>query len=80
VPQFCARGNAQAQKRGFPQRWFEQVFGRAQASRIERRGAHRTPACGGVWRVAMKVGNAVAVDELQCSVLAEKLHHARRVV
>jgi len=79
VAQLGPRSDAHAPQRGLVQRGFEIVQARAQGACVKRRGADRSAAGGGIRGVAMKVGDGVAVDELQCGVLAKKLDHARAV-
>ena len=80
VPQLRARGDAHAPQRGLVQRGFEVMQALAQATAIEGRGADRAATGGRIGRVAVKVGDGVAVDELQCGLAAEEIHHARAVV
>lgn len=80
VPQLRARGDAHAPQRGLVQRGFEVMQALAQAAAIEGRGADRAATGGRIGRVTVKVGNGVAVDELQRRLAAEEIHHARAVV
>ena len=77
MPQFGTRGNPQAPQRGLGQRGLELVDAGTQAPAVKWGSAHRATASGGIRRAAMKIGNGVAVDELQGGVLEKKVHHAR---
>ena len=79
VAQLRARGDAHAPQRGLVQWELEIVEALAQLAGIKRCGADRAATGGRIDGMAMKVGDGVAIDELQRGVLSEELDHARAV-
>ena len=80
MPQFRARSNAQAPQRGFRQGRFERANFVAQTTPVKRRSAYRTTTRGCTGRVAMKIRNRIAIDELQGCAALEKLDHPGAVL
>ncbi|MNP00619.1 hypothetical protein D3C76_924120 [compost metagenome] len=72
-----ARHDRHAHERGLAHGPAQARQQRADFAGVVGRGDHLVPAAGGAGRVAMHVGNAVAVGELQRGVLLEEGDHVR---
>ena len=79
MAQLRPRGDAHAPQGCLVQRRFQAIKIIAQTAAVERSRADRAPAGGGIGAVAVEVGHAIAVDELQGGLAPEKVDHARTV-